>query len=114
MNAVSRTPGLGLPVDSGGVKEKDAFFQLIPTDAHSRTPLRCVTDFGDTKESAREWKLRYEKLPQVTFHDSKSDQEDAQAGIDPNLTHDLLGDLNQGNKSRLKDPPPQSLTSNPD
>ena len=48
------------------------------------------------------------------FHDSKSDQEDAQAGIDPNVAHNLLGDLNQGNKSRLKDPPPQSLPPNPD
>ena len=62
---------------SGGVKEKDAFFQLIPTDAHSRTPLRYATDFDDSTESIREWKHRYEKFPQVKFHDSKSDQRDA-------------------------------------
>ena len=46
--------------------------------------------------------------------DSTSDQKNAQAEIDPDVTHGPHDNLIQGNRSRLKDPPPQSSAPNPD
>ena len=99
---------------AGSVPEKKAFFDLIPLDGHSRTPIRHATDFDDTTKSIQEWNRRYDQLPQVMNPDSMSDQKNAQVKIDPNVTHGLQGNLNQGNESRLKDPPPQSSVPNPD